>query len=142
VVADRTDGSAGSAGPPEPSRRLARLLRGFAAKVEAVRTAEFNYHGVMLTESLRQNSRAGRASDRRIDEAFGALTETVVDLQECQTAVLLQAEVEGLSPQAVYALDETFGTASRQYAGYLAAHTFDQVHELAKKAPRFRGRGS
>jgi hypothetical protein len=142
MVADRTDGSAGPAGPPEPSRRLARLLRGFAAKVDAVRTAEFNYHGVMLTESLRQTSRAGRASDRRIDEAFGALTETVVDLQDCQAAVLSLAEVEGISAEAVCALDETFGTATRQYAGYLAAHTFDQVQELAEKAPRFRGRTS
>jgi hypothetical protein len=142
MVADRTDGSAGPAGPPEPSRRLARLLRGFAAKVEAVRTAEFNYHGVMLTESLRQTSRAGRASDRRIDEAFGALTETVVDLQDCQAAVLSLAEVEGISAEAVCALDETFGTATRQYAGYLAAHTFDQVQELAEKAPRFPGRTS
>ncbi len=142
MVADRTDGSAGPAGPPEPSRRLARLLRSFAAKVDAVRTAEFNYHGVMLTESLRQTSRAGRASDRRIDEAFGALTETVVDLQDCQTAVLSLAEVEGISAEAVCALDETFGTATRQYAGYLAAHTFDQVQELAEKAPRFRGRTS
>ena len=142
MVADRTDGSAGPAGPPEPSRRLARLLRGFAAKVDAVRTAEFNYHGVMLTESLRQTSRAGRASDRRIDEAFGALTETVVDLQDCQAAVLSLAEVEGISAEAVCALDETFGTATRQYAGYLAAHTFDQVQELAEKAPRFPGRTS
>jgi len=142
MVADRTDGSAGPAGPPEPSRRLARLLRGFAAKVEAVRTAEFNYHGVMLTESLRQTSRAGRASDRRIDEAFAALTETVVDLQDCQAAVLSLAEVEGISAEAVCALDETFGTATRQYAGYLAAHTFDQVQELAEKAPRFPGRTS
>ena len=56
--------------------------------------------------------------------------------------MLSLAEVEGISAEAVCALDETFGTATRQYAGYLAAHTFDQVQELAEKAPRFRGRTS
>ncbi len=139
MSADQVGGSPGPSDPPAPSRRLDRLLRGFATRVESVRTAEFNYHGVMLTESLRAGSKAARTSGRRVDVALAGLKETVVDLQDGHSAVLSQAEVEGMSPEAVCAVNETFAAAERQYAGYLEAHTYDQVHELARKGP-FRGR--
>jgi len=128
----------GAAASPEPSRPLLRLLRRYATKVEVVRTAELDYRGVVLTESLRHETKLRRASAKRIDAALGTLAEAVVDLQDAQAAVLSLAKVEGLALGAVCALDTTFASANREYAGYLAARTYDQVHEVAKRGP-FRG---
>ncbi|MGD0998472.1 MAG: hypothetical protein ABR941_09185 [Thermoleophilia bacterium] len=124
-----------SGGSPRPSRRLSRLLHTHATKVEAVRNAELAYHGVVLTESLRHGGKVRRASSRRITEAFAALTDAVVDLQGSHAAVLSLAEDEGIPSEAVGSLDEGFESANREYAGYLAARTYDQVHEVARRGP-------
>lgn len=139
MTEDQTDARVGSLGSPEPSRALLRLLRTFVTRVEAVRKAELDYHGAVLTESLRSKSK--RASGRRVNEAFGCLAEAVVDLQGSQLAVLALAENEGIPAEGVSALDETFESAGREYAGYLAARTYDQVREVVKRGAS-RGRGS
>jgi hypothetical protein len=117
------------------------LLRRYATKVEAVRQAESNYHDVTLTESLRHGGMMKRASSRRIDAAFDKLVDAVVDMQGGQAKVLLRAEDEGLSPEAIGVLDEAFASAERQYAGYLAARTYHQVREAATTGV-LPGRGS
>jgi hypothetical protein len=135
VAEDQRDCGADSAGSPRPSRRLSRLLHTHAAKVEAVRNAEFAYHGVVLTESLRHEGKVRRASSRRITEVFVALADAVVDLQGSHVAVLSLAEDEGIPPEAAGGLDETFESASREYADYLVARTYDQVYEVARRGP-------
>ncbi len=131
---DQTNGSVRSASL-ELSRPLARLLRRYATKVEALRNAESNYHDVMLTESLRHRGQMKRASSKRIDAAFDALVDAVVDLQGGQVEILLLAEGEGMLPETVGALNEAFESANRECAGYLAARTYDQVREAARRRP-------
>jgi hypothetical protein len=130
---DKTDGTVGSQDMIEPSRPLLRLLRSYTAKVEAVHHAESTYHDVMLTESLRHNGKTKRAFSKRINAAFDALVDAVVDLQGAQVAVLSRAADEGMAPETVCALDETFQSANREYADYLAARTYEQVREAAKR---------
>ena len=115
------------------SRPLLRRLRSHAARVEGVRAAESAYHDVMLTESLRHKGKMKRASSKRIDDAFGALIDAVVALQASQIEVLSLAEDEGMAPDAAGALGEAFESADRQYAGYLAARTYEQVREAAAR---------
>jgi len=119
----------------ELSRPLRRLLRRYAARVETVREAESTYHDVVLTESLRHNGKLKRASARRIDDAFGALIDAVVDLQGSRVEVLSSAENEGLPPDALGALDEAFESADREYAGYLSARTYEQVRAAVMRGP-------
>ncbi len=119
----------------ELSRSLARLLRRHAAKVEVLRTTESHYHDVVLIESLRHRGKLKRASEKRIGAAFDALVDAVVDLQSSQVAVLSRAEDEGMPLEAVGAWDETFVSADRECAGYLAARTYDQVREAADRDP-------
>lgn len=117
------------------SRPLVRLLRSYAARVEALRSAESDYHGGVLTESLRHKGKLKRASGRRINAAFSALAEAVVELQASQAAVLALAEDESIPPETVSALNDTFAFANREYADYLAARTYDQVQEVARQGP-------
>ena len=128
----QTNGSVRSASLA-PSRQLLRLLRSYAVKVEAVQNAESNYHDVVLIESLRHEGKTKRASGKRIDAAFDALVDAVVDLQGAQVAVLSQAEDEGIPMEAVAAFDERFESADREFAGYLAARTYDQVCEATRR---------
>lgn len=130
---DQRGRSVGFAGSPKPSQRLVRLLHIHAAKVEAVRRAELNYHGVVLTECLRHEGKVTRAADRRINEAFTDVTEAVVDLQGSHAAVLSLAEDQGIAPDAADALDDAFASANREQAEYLTARTYDQVCEVARK---------
>ena len=136
----QTDTGAGSAGVPEPSRRLLRLPRIHATRVAVVQDAEFDYHGAVLIGTLREDGNGQQASSRRIEKAFGALTKAVATLQSSQVAVRSRAETERISLEAVCAIDRAFEFALREYAGYLAARSHDQVWEVAKRGP-FRGRG-
>ncbi len=135
MAEDEEDRGAGSADSPRASRPLLRLLRRHAARIEAVHDAELDYHGVILTQLLRHKGKAKRASDKRMNEAFGKLTEAVVELQASQAAVLSLAAADGMTPETVCALDATFESATREYAGYLAARTYDQVYEVARADP-------
>ena len=119
----------------ELSRPLRRLLRRYAARIETVRQAESTYHDVVLTESLRHNGKMKRSSAKRIDDAFGALIDAVVDLQGSQVEVLSLAENEGLPPDSVGALDIAFDAADGEFAGYLAARTYEQVRSAAMRGP-------
>jgi hypothetical protein len=123
---------------PRPSRRLLRLLRTHAARIDAVRTAEFNYHGVVMTEFLRRDGMGTSASVRRIDGAFENLAKAVAALHESQVAVRSVAALEGIPSRIECAIDEAFESASREYAAYLAAHSRDQVFEVATRGPFLR----
>ncbi len=57
----------------------------------------------------------------------------MVDLQDSQLAVEALAKEEGVSWEAVCALDERFAFASREYAGYLAARTYEQLREASSR---------
>ncbi len=132
---DESDWIAVSTGAQGLSRPLRHLLRHYAARIEMVRKAESTYQDVVLTESSRHDGKLKRASARRIDDAFGALIDAVVDLQGSQVEVLSLAEDEGLPPAGVGALDEAFDTADREYAGYLTARTYEQVRMAAMRGP-------
>ena len=112
---------------PRLSRPLRRLLRTYAASVQSVARAESTYHDVVLTESLRHAGKMKRASLKRVDAAFEALVDAVIDLQTSQAEVLLVARDEGVPPEAIAAADEVFRAADSTYAGFLAARTYDQV---------------
>ena len=116
---------------PRLSRALRRLLRTHALRVRAVATAESAYHDVVLTESLRHGGKMKRASSRRVDVAFEALVDAVIDLQTSQAEVLLAACDSGIPAEAIAAGDEAFRSADRTYAGFLAARTYGQVREAA-----------
>ena len=116
---DRTVGSVSLASSLELPRPLLRLLRRYATKVGAVRGAESDYRDVVLVESLRHGGKTKRASSKRIDAAFDALVDAIVDLQGARIELLMLAEDEGLSLRAVGALDEVFASAERRYASYL-----------------------
>lgn len=135
MAVDESSRIAVSARSQQPSRPLRRLLRRYAARIETVRDAESTYHDVVLTESLRRDGKMRRASTKRIDAAFGVLIDAVIDLQSSQVEVLSLAEDEGLPPEAVGALDQAFDSADREYAGYLAARTYEQVRVAATKGP-------
>lgn len=119
--------------PQEPSRSLRRRLRSHAARVEAVHTAEAAYQYLLSTEPPRQKGKIKRGSAKRIDAAFGALIDAVVALQASQIEVLSLTEDEGMAPQAAGPLGEAFESADREYAGYLAARTYEQVREAAAR---------
>ncbi len=134
MVEEPTD-RGGGVGPPTscvPSRHLLLLLRRYAAKAAQVRTTESRYRGVTRTASAPAKRRARRAADDDVSEAFGALADAVVDLQRSQLAVEVLAKEEGLSLEAVRALNEVFALASRDCAGYLAARTYEQVREASE----------
>lgn len=135
---DQRDGSLRCASL-EPSRQLRRQLRRYSAKVDMVRNAESAYHDVILVESLRPKSKLKRSSGKRIDAAFDALVDAVVELQGAELVVLSRAEEEGIPLEAICALDETFESAERECAGYLTARTYDQVHKAAREGA-IRGR--
>jgi hypothetical protein len=135
MAADESSRIAVSATSQQLSRPLRRLLRRYAARVETVRDAESTYRDVVLTESLRHNGKMRRASTRRIDAAFGTLVDAVIDLQSSQVEALSSAADEGLPPEAVGALDQAFDSADREYAGYLAARTYEQVRVAATNGP-------
>jgi hypothetical protein len=126
---------------PRPSRSLLRLLHTYATRVQAVRTAEFNYHGVVLTEFLRQGGIGTSASVRRIDRAFQNLAKAAGALHECHVAVRSLAAAEGIPSRVECAIDEAFESASREYAGYLAAQSRDQMLEVARRGPLLRRTG-
>jgi hypothetical protein len=125
---------------PRPSRLLLRLLRTHAARIDTVRSAEFNYHGVVLTESLRRDGMGTSASVRRIDGAFENLAKAVAALHESQVAVRSLAAIEGIPSRIECGIDEAFESASREYAGYLAAYSRDQMLEVARRGPLLRNR--
>ena len=135
MAGDHTDGTVGSQGTLELSRSLARLLRRHGARVEALRKAESNYHDVVLIESLRHKGKMKRASEKRIAAAFDGLVDAVVALQGSRVAVVSLAEDEGIPLEAAGACDETFESADRECAGYLAARSYDQVREAAERDP-------
>jgi len=128
---DRPRGGAGETGPPDPSRRLLRCLDAYAATVERVRAAESHYLQLTAGPPPRRNAKAKRAHETEIAKAVDLLAETVVDLQEGQVTVLSLADDEGISAAALRELDEPFGAVHREFAGYLAARTYQQVRAAA-----------
>ena len=133
VVDEPTDRGAGLETSLGPSHQLLLLLRKHAAKVAQVRTAESRYRSVRRSASAPETRRATRATEDRVSEAFGALADAVVGLHGSQLAVEVLAKEEGLSLEAVCALDEGFALASREHAGYLAARTYEQVREASNR---------
>ena len=129
MVDDPTERDAGPATSRGPSHQLLLLLRVHAAKAAKVRTAESRYQSVGRPAPAKRGAR--RAAEDEVSEAFGALTDAVVDLQGSQLAVEALAKKEGLSLEAVRALNEGFALVSREYAGYLAARTYEQVREAS-----------
>ena len=141
MIEDRPDPSVRFTGSRELPRPLLRRLRRYATKIDAVRQAESDYHDVTLTESLRHGGMMKRASTKRVGAAFDRLVDAVIDMQGGQVEVLLLAEDEDISPEAIGVLDDEFASAERQCAGYLAARTYDQVREAATRGG-LPGRGS
>jgi hypothetical protein len=133
VVDKPTDRGVGSPTSRGPSRHLLLLLRRHAARAEQVQTAESRYRSVRRTASSPATRRGRRAADDEVSEAFDALADAVVELQDSQLAVEVLAMEEGLSLEAVCALDEGFARASREHAGYLAARTYVQVREASNR---------
>jgi hypothetical protein len=129
------DGRDHSVATLELSRSLARALRHYSSKVEAMRAAESRYRQVVLTESLRNAGKASGKSRRRVDAAFDALVDAVVELQRGQHEVVVLAEDEGLTPSSLGALDPACEAADRECAGYLAARTYGQVREAVEREP-------
>ena len=131
MVDDPTERDAGPATSRGPSHQLLLLLRVHAAKAAKVRTAESHYQSVGRPAPAPAKRGARRAAEDEVSEAFGALTDAVVDLQGSQLAVEALAKKEGLSLEAVRELNEGFALVSREYAGYLAARTYEQVREAS-----------
>lgn len=119
----------------ELSRSLARALRHYVGKVDAVRDAESHYRDAVLSESRRNDGKTKGKSRRRIDAAFDALVDAVVELQRGQYEVVVLAESEGLALSSLGALDTAFESADRDYAGYLAARTYGQVRAAVEREP-------
>lgn len=132
INGDRIDRVAGTL---ELSSALVRELRRHADKVEAVRDAESSYRDAVLAQSLRNAGKTRGASRKRIDAAFDALVDAVVELQASQNEILYLAESEGLAFSSVGALDPAFRSADCHYAGYLAARTYSQVREAVGPEP-------
>jgi hypothetical protein len=133
VVDEPTDIGVAPATSRGPSQQLVLLLRRHAAGVAKVRTAESRYRCVMRTASAPATRRARRAADDGVNEAFDALADAVVDLQGSHLAVEALAGEEGLSLEALRTLDGRFALAGREYAGYLAARTYEQVREASDR---------
>jgi hypothetical protein len=133
VVDELTDRGVGPPTSRGPSQHFLLLLRRHAAKAEQVQTAESRYRSVKRTASSPATRRGRRAADDGVSEAFGALTDAVVDLQGSQLAIEVLAKEEGLSLEAVCASNESFAIASREYAGYLAARTYEQVRQASTR---------
>jgi hypothetical protein len=74
-----------------------------------------------------------RGSAKRIDAAFGTLIDAVVALQASQIEVLALTEDEGMPADAAGSLGAAFESADREYAGYLAARTYEQVRSAAAR---------
>ncbi len=119
----------------ELSRSLTRALRRYAGKVEAVRDAESNYRGAVLSGSRRNAGKAKGKARRKIDAAFDALVDAVVELQRGHYEVVVLAEGEGLALSSLGALDTAFESADHDYAGYLAARTYGQMRAAVEREP-------
>ena len=128
-----SDHDVGPIGPPELSRPVRRLMRRYAARLEAVGKAESGYRDTVLLESLRHGGTMKRSSYKRVEASFEALVDAVIDLQTTRAEVVSLAAREGLSPEAVGSLDRTLGLADGEYAGYLSARTYDQVREVVRR---------
>jgi hypothetical protein len=113
---------------PDVPRPLRRALRHYAAKVEALRQAESDYHDVTLTEAFRQK----RGSCKRVSAALDALVDAVVDLQGAHLDVLGLAADADTFPDTAGVLGEALRSAGRDHAAYLEARNYDQVREAAR----------
>ena len=133
MVDEPTDRGVRPASSREPSQQFLLLLCRHAAKAAQVRTAESRYCRIRRTASVPETRRARHAADDEVSRAFSALADAVVDLQGSQLAVEALAQEEGLSLEAVCALDESFALASREHAGYLAARTSVQVRDASSR---------
>ncbi len=134
MTVERSHHAAGLVSSYGFSRPLRRLLRSYASRIVTVRAAEAAYQDVVVVESLRHGGKVKRASAKRIDAAFEALVDAVVDLQRSRAELFLRAEDEGILLECVGDLDMTFESADRECAGYLAARTFQQVRAEAAGA--------
>jgi len=115
-------------GTPEFGRPLRCALRRFAMSAEALRQAESDYRDVVVTEARRQK----RGSSKRVSAALDALVDAVVDLQGAHLDVLAMAADRDTFLDAAGALGEAFPLFEHDHAGYLAARTYDQVHQAAR----------
>ncbi|HUK77786.1 MAG TPA: hypothetical protein VL117_09345 [Thermoleophilia bacterium] len=128
---DRRHGGAGEMHPSDPTRSLLVRLDGYSVMVERIRAAEAHYLKVVAGSPSRRDAKAKRAYETEIAKALDRLAEAVVDLQESRQAVRSLADDEGISEAALRALDASFDAAHREYAGYLAARTYQQVRAAA-----------
>jgi hypothetical protein len=138
-MADDRAYGAGETAPRDPSPTLLSLLDGHEATVERVRAAESHYLEVTAASSLRHDARDQRARETGIARAVEHLAEAVVDLQDRHATVRSLASDEGISAARLRQLDESFGAADREFGGYLAARTYQQVRAAADgRAPKER----
>lgn len=118
---------------PGHSRALACALRRYTGAAEAMRLAEADYRHVVASESPSTPGKAKGKSRKRIDEAFDALVDAVVELQRSRHNVTVIAEGEGLTLASLGAAAPACEAAEREYAGYLAARTYSQVRQLIER---------
>jgi hypothetical protein len=140
MVADRTDEHAAVAGGRRLSPALLGLLSAYGAAVERVRAAESRYRGVVATGSQPQAgatsaSGAKRGSAKKVNDAFDALAEAVVEIKSRRAALLVQAEADGVTAEELRDLDEGFDAAERRFAGYLTARNYSRLRAAADGAP-------
>jgi len=131
MVDGRHHGDAGSKDRPDPTRSLLIRLDGYTVMVERIRAAESHYLEVVTGSPSRRGGKAQRGHDAEIAKALDRLAEAVIDLQEGHWAVRMLADDEGISEATLRELDGPFDAAHREYAGYLAARTYQQVRVAA-----------
>ena len=127
---DRPDGGAGSTDRSDPVPLIRLRLGAYAVTVERVRVAEAHYLE-MAAGSSRRDAKARRGHDAAIAQALDRLAEAVVDLQETHTSVRELADDARIPGATLAELDESFEATRREYAGYLAARTYQQVRVAA-----------
>jgi hypothetical protein len=130
---DRPHGGAGEMDPPDPTRSLLVRLDGYSVIVERIRAAESHYLEVVAGSPSRRDTKAKRAHETEIAMALDRLAEAVVDLQEGRQAVRSLARDEGISEAVLRGLAASFDATHREYAGYLAARTYQQVRAAAER---------
>jgi len=136
---DRPTGGAGGRDRRDPTRSLLARLDGYAVMVERIRAAESHYLEVAAGAPTRRDARAKRSYETEIAKALDRLAEAAVDLQEGRREVRSLADHEGISEEALRALDASFDAAHRDYADYLAARTYQQVRVAADRSLREPG---
>jgi hypothetical protein len=111
--------------------RLKAALDAFKQCADALMLAEAQYRFAPLLEFQRYGGKVERKSLKRIDESFNVLADSVVRFRGAFESVCALVVAQGLSWEAVYALSDSFLSAETEYAGYIAARTYEDVMAIA-----------